>query len=51
MKKTLSMILAVMMALGLAFTAYASEASEASEVTLDEIVAQIEDPHEGGKLK
>jgi len=41
MKKTLSMILAVMMALGLAFTAYASEASEASEVTLDEIVAQI----------
>lgn len=41
MKKILSMILAVMMALGLAFTAYASEASEASEVTLDEIVAQI----------
>jgi len=32
------MILAVMMALGLAFTAYASEASE---VSLDDIVAQI----------
>lgn len=41
MKKILSMILAVMMALGLAFTAYASEASEASDVTLDDIVAQI----------
>ena len=38
MKKTLFMILAVMMALGLAFTAYASEASE---VSLDDIVAQI----------
>ena len=32
------MILAVMMALGLAFAAYASEASE---VSLDDIVAQI----------
>jgi len=41
MKKILSMILAVMMALGLTITAFASEASEASEVTLDEIVAQI----------
>ena len=47
MKKILSMILAVMMALGLTITAYASEesevseASEASEVSLDDILAQI----------
>ena len=38
MKKILSMIVAAMMALGLTITAYASEASE---VTLDDIVAQI----------